>query len=119
MPLEVVIARHLDALFPGMEVQRHAFFRVARDADFEVSDEADDLLRAVEDELRRRRFGEVVRLEVSAAMDPDLRAFLVEQLGDRGERRWSTSTACWTSRTCGRSTASTATASCARSRGRR
>ena len=81
VPLESLIARHLDALFPGMEVQRHAFFRVTRDADFEVSGEADDLLRAVEAELRQRRFGEVVRLEVSADMDPDLRTFLVESLG--------------------------------------
>jgi len=79
--LEAVIARHLDSLFPGMEVQRHAPFRVTRDADFEVSDEADDLLRAVEQELRQRRFGEVVRLEVGAEMDDDLRTFLIEQLG--------------------------------------
>jgi polyphosphate kinase len=80
VPLETVIARHLDQLFPGMEVLRHDFFRVTRDADFTVSDEADDLLRAVEDELRRRRFGEVVRLEVSSSMDPDMRSYLVEQL---------------------------------------
>ncbi len=80
VPLETVIARHLDQLFPGMEVLRHDFFRVTRDADFTVSDEADDLLRAVEDELRRRRFGEVVRLEVSSSMDPDMRRYLVEQL---------------------------------------
>jgi polyphosphate kinase len=80
VPLESAIARHLDALFPGMEILRHAFFRVTRDADFEVSDEADDLLRAVEKELRQRRFGEVVRLEVSADMDPELRRLLVEQL---------------------------------------
>jgi polyphosphate kinase len=63
-----------------MEILRHDFFRVTRDADFTVSDEADDLLRAVEDELRRRRFGEVVRLEVSSSMDPDMRSYLVEQL---------------------------------------
>ena len=81
VPQEVAIARHLDALFPGMEVQGHAVFRVTRDADFEVSDEADDLLRAVEDELRARRFGEVVRVEVEAGADPDLRDFLIEQLG--------------------------------------
>src|SRR4051812_6888326 len=81
IPLESVIARHLSELFPGMEILRHDFFRVTRDADFTVSDEADDLLRAVEDELRRRRFGEVVRLEVSSSMDPDMRAYLVEQLG--------------------------------------
>jgi polyphosphate kinase len=80
VPLEAVIARHLEQLFPGMEVLRHDFFRVTRDADFTVSDEADDLLQAVEDELRRRRFGEVVRLEVSSSMDPDMRSYLVEQL---------------------------------------
>ncbi len=80
IPLEAIIARHLDALFPGMELLRHTFFRVARDADFEVSDEADDLLRAVENELRQRRFGEVVRLEVDASTDRDLRDFLIEQL---------------------------------------
>jgi polyphosphate kinase len=80
VPLEAVIARHLEELFPGMEILRHDFFRVTRDADFTVSDEADDLLRAVEDELRRRRFGEVVRLEVSSTMDPDMRQYLIEQL---------------------------------------
>ena len=58
IPLEDVIARHLDALFPGMQIISHDLFRVTRDADFEISDEADDLLQAVEDELRRRRFGE-------------------------------------------------------------
>jgi polyphosphate kinase len=80
IPLESVIARHLDELFPGMEILRHDFFRVTRDADFTVSDEADDLLRAVEDELRRRRFGEVVRLEVASTMDPEMRNYLIEQL---------------------------------------
>jgi polyphosphate kinase len=79
VPLEAVIARHLDSLFPGMEVRSHAAFRVVRDADFTVSDEADDLVRAVETELRRRRFGEVVQLEVDAGMDADMRAFLIEQ----------------------------------------
>ena len=54
-----------------MEVVDHSLFRVTRDADFDVSDEADDLLQAVEDELRRRRFGEVVRLEVDAGMSAD------------------------------------------------
>jgi polyphosphate kinase len=80
VPLEAIIARHLDELFPGMQILRHDYFRVTRDADFTVSDEADDLLRAVEDELRRRRFGEVVRLEISKTMDPDMRRYLVEQL---------------------------------------
>jgi polyphosphate kinase len=80
IPLEDIIARHLDALFPGMEILSHDLFRVTRDADFEVSDEADDLLQAVEDELRRRRFGEVVRLEVGAGMEPVLRTRLIEWL---------------------------------------
>jgi polyphosphate kinase len=81
IPLEDIIAEHLDVLFPGMEILSYDLFRVTRDADFEVSDEADDLLQAVEDELRRRRFGEVVRLEVGASMDSDLRTRLIEWLG--------------------------------------
>src|SRR4051794_16905403 len=80
VPLEDVIASNLDALFPGMEILDHSVFRVTRDGDFEVSDEADDLVRAVEDELRRRRFGEVVRLEVAEGMHPALRERLVEAL---------------------------------------
>src|SRR3954468_16074691 len=80
VPLEQVIADHLDALFPGMEIVDHGFFRVTRAADFEVSDEADDLLQAVEAELRRRRFGEVVRLEVNAGMNEALREQLMRAL---------------------------------------
>jgi polyphosphate kinase len=80
IPLEDIIARHLDVLFPGMQIISYDFFRVTRDADFEINDEADDLLQAVEDELRRRRFGEVVRLEVGARMDPALRTRLIEWL---------------------------------------
>jgi polyphosphate kinase len=78
--LEDVIAEHLQTLFPGMQVISHGLFRVTRDADFDVSDEADDLLAAVEDELRRRRFGEVVRLEVSGGIEPTMRARLTEWL---------------------------------------
>jgi polyphosphate kinase len=81
IPLEDIIATHLDALFPGMEIISHDLFRVTRDADFEISDEADDLVQAVESQLRRRRFGEVVRLEVGAGMDPALRTRLIEWLG--------------------------------------
>jgi polyphosphate kinase len=78
--LEQLIAANLDALFPGMEIVDHGFFRVTRDADFDISDEADDLLRAVEAELRRRRFGEVVRLEVDSKMSTELRDELTEAL---------------------------------------
>jgi polyphosphate kinase len=73
VPLEDLIAKHLDALFPGMEIVDYDVFRVTRDADFTVSDEADDLLQAVEDELRRRRFGDVVRVEVGAGMSGVIR----------------------------------------------
>jgi polyphosphate kinase len=80
VPLEDLIAANLGSLFPGMEVIDYAFFRVTRDTDYDVSDEADDLLQAVEEELRRRRFGEVVRLEVDRAMSPRLREWLRESL---------------------------------------
>jgi polyphosphate kinase len=81
VPLEDVIAHHLDALFPGMEIADHDVFRVTRDADLEVSDDAADLLQAVEDELRRRRFGEVVRVEVGAHCSERLREELSQLLG--------------------------------------
>ena len=62
--IEDVIEAHVERLFPGMEVVETARFRVTRDADFSISDESDDLIGAVEAQLRRRRFGHVVRLEV-------------------------------------------------------
>ncbi len=81
VPLEEVIAHHLDALFPGMEIVDYNAFRVTRDADLEVSDDAADLLQAVEDELRRRRFGEVVRVELGAHCSAPLRSELLSLLG--------------------------------------
>ncbi len=87
--LEDVIAAHLDTLFPGMEILDHGVFRVTRDADFEVSDEADDLLRAVEAELRRRRFGEVVRVEVNTEMSDVLRDRLASALSVDDEQVYS------------------------------
>jgi len=80
VPLEDVIADNLGWLFPGMEVVDYAFFRVTRDADLDLSDESGDLLAAVENELRRRRFGEVVRVEVGANMSPALTDELVDAL---------------------------------------
>jgi len=62
LPLERVIRHFLGRLFPKMEILECCIFRVTRDADFELSDEADDLREAVESELRRRRFGDAVRL---------------------------------------------------------
>ena len=80
VPLEQVLTHYLPSLFPGMEILERSAFRVTRDADLEVSDEADDLLEAVEIELRRRRFGEVTRLEVSRAMSQALRERLQQGL---------------------------------------
>jgi polyphosphate kinase len=80
VPLEDLIAEHLDTLFPGMEILDHHVFRVTRDADFTVSDEADDLLRAVEDELRARRFGEAVRVEVGSGMSTAMREQITRAL---------------------------------------
>jgi polyphosphate kinase len=69
-----------------MEIVDSGIFRVTRDADFDISDEADDLLQAVEAELRRRRFGEAVRLEIGVDIDPGVRRQLVEAL-DLEERQ--------------------------------
>ena len=81
VPLEQVIAAHLDMLFPEMVLGRHVTFRVTRNADAEVTNgEADDLLAAVEMELRRRRFGEAVRLEVEAGMPAEIIEMLVQEL---------------------------------------
>ncbi len=78
VPLEEVIAAHLDQLFPGMEVQEHHAFRVTRNADLsDALDEADDLLSAVEYELRRRRFGRATRLEVDASMTDEVLDLLI------------------------------------------
>ena len=83
VPLESVIAHFLPMLFPGMEIAERALFRVTRDADFELSDDADDLLEAVESELRRRRFGDVVRLELSRSASRDMRDRLIQGLDVR------------------------------------
>ena len=67
--IDQMIDANLDILFRGMEVVEHHLFRVTRNADLAIEeDEADDLLMAIEEELRRRRFGKVVRLEVERSM---------------------------------------------------
>ena len=81
VPLEQVIAAHLDALFPGMEIHEHACFRVTRNADLSVDEqEAEDLLTAVEAELQRRRFRAVVRLEMAPTVSPAIRNLLMDEL---------------------------------------
>ncbi len=81
VPLEQIIAHFLPSLFPGVTIVERAVFRVTRDADFEVSDDADDLLEAVESQLRRRRFGDVVRVEVSSSASSEMVARLQSGLG--------------------------------------
>ncbi|MGH9054595.1 MAG: polyphosphate kinase 1 [Acidimicrobiales bacterium] len=84
--LEQVIAAHLGSLFPGMEIESHHPFRVTRNADLTLEeDEADDLLEAVEMELRRRRFGRAVRLEVDASMTDEVRTLLARELDLQAE----------------------------------
>lgn len=82
VPLEQVIAAHLDALFPGMEVLGNDVFRVTRNADFEVEeDEGGDLLMAIESELTQRRFGSVVRLEIHPDMPAGVLDLLLREMG--------------------------------------
>ena len=82
VPLEDVIAAHLDELFPGMEVLQSHAFRVTRNEDLEVEeDDAENLLQALEQELMRRRFGPPVRLEVEETIDPHVLDLLVRELG--------------------------------------
>jgi polyphosphate kinase len=85
VPLEDVIEAHVERLFPGMRVVDASRFRVTRDADFSISDESDDLIGAVEAQLRRRRFGHVVRLEVQEGAPDDLVEELMQAM-EVGER---------------------------------
>ncbi|WP_200171903.1 RNA degradosome polyphosphate kinase [Tomitella cavernea] len=81
LPIEDLIAAHLDVLFHGMYVVEHHVFRVTRNADFEVSEDRDeDLLQALERELARRRFGSPVRLEVTDDMSEHMLELLLREL---------------------------------------
>ncbi len=81
VPLEDVIAAHLDQLFPGMEIRQHHTFRVTRNEDLEVEeDDAENILAAIEKELLRRRFGPPVRLEVEDTIDRHVLDLLVGEL---------------------------------------
>lgn len=81
VPAEQVIAAHMHRLYSGMVVEECAAFRVTRNADLTLEDEeADDLLAAVELELRRRRFGRAVRLEVEAGMSAEMVGLLIREL---------------------------------------
>ncbi|OUL19253.1 polyphosphate kinase 1 [Nostoc sp. RF31YmG] len=82
IPIEQVIAHNLEALFPGMIIKEYHLFRLTRDADLEVAEEeADDLLLAIQQELRKRHFGgSVVRLEIQPSMPHSVRQMLTAEM---------------------------------------
>ena len=80
LPLEELLILHLGSLFPGYKYKGHCSFRVLRDSDLEVEDEAEDLVREFEVALKRRRRGEVVRMKISTGAPQDLRDVIMEEL---------------------------------------
>ena len=80
LPLEEVLLVHIDRLFPGYQIKGDCAFKVLRDSDLEVEDEAEDLVREFETALKRRKRGEVVRLKLSAGAPKALRSMIMEEL---------------------------------------
>ena len=85
LPLEELLLLHVGALFPGYKLTGSCSFRILRDSDLEVEEEAEDLVREFETALKRRRRGEVVRLQISDAAPENLRAEIIEQLNVQGD----------------------------------
>ena len=113
LPVEELIAVHLDQLFSGMQILEWHLFRVTRNAELEVDEDRDeDLLQALERELAQRRFGPPVRLEVAASISDHVLDLLVRELDMDSQRRAAGARPAGPVRRCGRSSASaTATTS--------
>ena len=80
LPVEQAILLYLDKLFPGFDMIEHGLFRVIRDSDVEIEEEAEDLVRVFKTALKRRRRGSIIRLKVNAAMPEDLLDFVIDEL---------------------------------------
>jgi len=85
LPLEELLILHLDSVFPGYKAKGHCAFRVLRDSDLEVEDEAEDLVREFEVALKRRRRGEVVRLKITSDAPSSLKKLIMEELEVTGD----------------------------------
>lgn len=81
VPIEQIIKANLDELFLGQKVLSSACYRIMRNADLDIDeDEAEDLLKEIEEQVRKRRFGEIIRMEVEEDIDPDILEFLMSEL---------------------------------------
>ena len=85
LPLENIVGMYLDRLFPGFSLVGLGYFRMIRDSEMEIEEEAEDLVRLFESALKRRRRGSVIRLEANTAMAEDLLAFIVDELNVKPE----------------------------------
>ncbi len=85
LPLETIVGMYLDRLFPGFGLVGLGYFRMIRDSEMEIEEEAEDLVRLFESALKRRRRGTVIRLEANAGMAEDLLAFIVDELSVKPE----------------------------------
>jgi polyphosphate kinase len=80
VPLETAIRLHLPDLFPGLTIEQAVVFRVTRDSEFELDEDVEDLMRAIEENVKQRRRGEAVRLEIEADAPPEVEQFLLHAL---------------------------------------